>query len=573
VSEPRHAVIYAAKSTEDKHGSIPRQLADGRALAKGLTVAAEFSDEAASAYKGNRGPGLARAMGEAERLVREHGACALIVQHSDRLARGDGERAQHLVEYVLWARKAGVTLRSVQDPQTFDGMGLVYAALMGDRNHEDSARKGKSVSDGLKGRKERGDPIGPIPLGFTWQAVVGSKRGETERVVDLATKPTIERIWALLETGASYGDTARALNAEGFRTKRGKPWVARTVSDTVANTAYKGEKGYPALIEPERFDRLHAMLASQDPVRQQKRRGGRKPADVSYVLRGVAFCRSCGASMFTRRQAIGRAYVCRNRRQGTGLCSAPPVPAGLVESHVLRHLDVFVGSVEGWMGEQVEQRTVEHRAREAALNEERKALAALDRERELHVAEFRRQVAEGRSTAYIASEEVERIDRERDAQQQAITEAEAIIAEWSGPPDVDAALDYYGEIVDLVRGRIARAEGAEALNRALAQVLTGLWIGLDGDELHADFELRITDEARTSSNGLRTVLAREAARRRVRLGEPPGDSLPPFPLGGIPLTPELAAQLEQEDDPVAFLEELAAQRAELGEKGSCSSSR
>ena len=38
-------------------------------------------------------------------------------------------------------------------------------------------------------------------------------------------------------------------------------------------------------------------------------------------------------------------YVCRNRRWSTGLCSALPIPAQLIESHVLRHLESFVGTV------------------------------------------------------------------------------------------------------------------------------------------------------------------------------------------------------------------------------------
>jgi site-specific DNA recombinase len=88
------AVIYAAKSTEDKHGSIPTQLDDCRALAErqGWEVAGEFIDEAFSAHKGDRGPGLARALEAGERQV-----ATLVVQHSDRLARGDGKKAKHLV--------------------------------------------------------------------------------------------------------------------------------------------------------------------------------------------------------------------------------------------------------------------------------------------------------------------------------------------------------------------------------------------------------------------------------------------------------------------------------------------
>src|SRR4051794_38841606 len=95
------AVIFAAKSTEDKRGSIDTQLADGRALAEaeGWEVVGEFNDAGFSAYSGNRGPDLERAMACAEERV----PCRFVVQHSDRLARGDGKRAKHLVEYALWA--------------------------------------------------------------------------------------------------------------------------------------------------------------------------------------------------------------------------------------------------------------------------------------------------------------------------------------------------------------------------------------------------------------------------------------------------------------------------------------
>src|SRR5436190_4096432 len=93
MSERTRAVIYAAKSTEDKHGSIPTQLEDCRALAEreGWTVEAEFSDEAFSAYSGNRGPGLASARERAAKLANEHGRCILVAQDADRFARGSGD--------------------------------------------------------------------------------------------------------------------------------------------------------------------------------------------------------------------------------------------------------------------------------------------------------------------------------------------------------------------------------------------------------------------------------------------------------------------------------------------------
>jgi DNA invertase Pin-like site-specific DNA recombinase len=149
------AVIYAAKSTEDKRGSIDTQLADCRELAQRerWRVAGEFSDENRSAYHGSRGEGLQRAKAQAEELA----PCVLVVQHSDRLARGDAVQATHLVAIALWAIKAGITIRSVQDERTFQD--LATAANQGERNTEDSRRKGEATKDGIERAVKRGRPL------------------------------------------------------------------------------------------------------------------------------------------------------------------------------------------------------------------------------------------------------------------------------------------------------------------------------------------------------------------------------------------------------------------------------
>jgi len=155
------AVIYAAKSTEDKHGSIGTQIEDGRQLAASecMNVVDTFADEAKSAFSGDRGPELAAALATCERVAKECGSCVLIVQHSDRLARGDARTAKHLVEYALWAIKADVTIRSLQDPEMFsqDGdYGLLMSVVGGIRNNQDSRRKGLAVRSGMQRRHQRG---------------------------------------------------------------------------------------------------------------------------------------------------------------------------------------------------------------------------------------------------------------------------------------------------------------------------------------------------------------------------------------------------------------------------------
>jgi DNA invertase Pin-like site-specific DNA recombinase len=98
---------------------------------------------------GDRGPELAAALDHTERI-----GAALIVQHSDRLARGDARQARHLIEVYLWSLKAGVALRSVQGDSTFEN--LVMAVVMGERNTEDLRRKSEAVRAGLARRRKQG---------------------------------------------------------------------------------------------------------------------------------------------------------------------------------------------------------------------------------------------------------------------------------------------------------------------------------------------------------------------------------------------------------------------------------
>jgi DNA invertase Pin-like site-specific DNA recombinase len=120
-ASPVPCVIYAAKSTEDRHGSIPDQLRECRAAIdreSGRIILAEYTDEAFSAFKRSRGPGLVEALRHTEELAQVHGRAELWAEHSNRLARGDGRSARHAVEIALWALKRDVGVHTVQDPDS-----------------------------------------------------------------------------------------------------------------------------------------------------------------------------------------------------------------------------------------------------------------------------------------------------------------------------------------------------------------------------------------------------------------------------------------------------------------------
>jgi hypothetical protein len=76
-----------------------------------------------------------------------------------------------------------------------------------------------------------------------------------------------------------------------------------------------------------------------------------------------------------------------------------------------------------------------------------------------------------------------------------VAEAEARVAEWTAHPDVDAALDYYAQVYELINGRLAKARGAAEVNAALRELLADLTVDVRGDVIVVRFVLR-ADERR-----------------------------------------------------------------------------
>jgi hypothetical protein len=166
-------VVYAAKSTEDRRGSIAEQLRECREAIDGdprrLFVAA-YSDEAVSGYRRDRGPGLADALAHAEDLAAERGVAELWAQHSDRLARGDGRSARHTVELALWALKRDVRIRTLQDPDTFRD--LLDAVVTGSATTRIRGGEASRRRRAGSGRSPGGSSSGIYPTGtgsrWTW---------------------------------------------------------------------------------------------------------------------------------------------------------------------------------------------------------------------------------------------------------------------------------------------------------------------------------------------------------------------------------------------------------------------
>lgn len=457
---PIPCVIYAAKSTEDKHGSIPTQIEDCRELAErnGWQVVGEpFSDEAFSAYSGNRGPGLDQAKKVAASTAAEHGRCALVAQDADRFARGAGDAqdaADHLGEVYFAMKRQSVELWTVRSGK----LDPLRAALEGERSHDESARKTQSVKAGKRRQAERGEHLGgPIPDGYRRESYVDD-RGEARKqvVVDPDRADVVRRIFKLAAEGVPDAELARRLNADGVTTRKGNPWTRRAVQDLLTRPFYAGrityegdtyEGKHDALIPPAEHDRLIAARAVRD-LGEGKHTVGR-PARL-HALQGLATCGECERRLISRTSSYrrkdgtkARQYVCPGYAAANGSCGATTFDAPAVDEAVLSALDELVPDFQRWLG-QIDQRQTNEREQLEMLRD--RCLA--DRDQQARKVE----AVEAKWSGYVTEGEDRKADtvlpiveREREALAQLQTRAQAAQDAASEVPTAlptDAVLDF-----------------------------------------------------------------------------------------------------------------------------------
>jgi hypothetical protein len=291
-------------------------------------------------------------------LAGEHVGAELWALHSDRLARGDGRSARHAVEVALWALKREIKVRTVEDPDTFRD--LLYAVVTGQRNHEDSRRKGLAVAAGRKRGVARGDFTGAKPDGYR-RAIDLDQHGTINRrlEIDPARQPLIAKIFQMALAGRGTGEITRAVGNEGWLTKpmrrsqQPKPWTTQGVREVLMNPRYAGlamhhaevlARGHwPSYITERQHHRIKARL--------KRRRPGVGPTRREvYILARLASCARCGSPMHCLTGALrndgtfARRYVCRSQHwhRHSGRCPAPRIDADVVEAMFISVIGSFL---------------------------------------------------------------------------------------------------------------------------------------------------------------------------------------------------------------------------------------
>jgi len=459
-------VLYAAKSTSDEHGSIRSQFERCREYAarNGWEIEGEYSDEAASAFKGSRGPGLRNAKALAAELATTR-ETVLLVYASDRLARGDGRTAAHLVEYVVEATKAGYRIEAVTE-HLGGKMALVLAALYGERAHADSQAKSVHTKAGKRRAAERGRRNGgPRPFGYTHRAVVvdGKPTSVLEHVPQEAE--AVRSMFEDYARGASMSTIARTLNAAGVTTVRGNDWSQPVVGQVLRNPLYRGMVRYhgelfvgqhEAIVSDELWFTVEALRKT---ARRRGHAGGRPPKGSHLLTNGLLRC-SCGEALRPRteqkRYGTWEAYLCAGRHSGRTTCTLPAISRADVDRAVWTYFETVALDYGAMVREADERRSLRFAETTSQLGDATDEL----RRAEERLERVRRDYLDGELTAEQWQHFTADLEPERDAAAAAVEQLEASVA----------AVRDEEELADAESQTL---EAIQAIRKALAGFVTG----------------------------------------------------------------------------------------------------
>lgn len=302
-------------------------------------------------------------MEHAEDLAARNGTAELWVQHSDRLARGDGKRARHTVEIALWALKHDVRVRTMQDPETFRD--LLYAVVTGQRNNEDSRRRSFATQAGVKRAAARGEYIGHLPDGYVLDVRL-DEQGRIRKQMKL--DPERRRLFELIFRRALRGRSARqiavSVDRAGWLAKprplRRRQMLPRAfdasrVYAILVNPRYAGlsvrsgevmaRDCWPAYITERQHEKIRLHAESRRALYRQSR-------GETFLLKGVLRCGVCGMRMggWTGSprpdRNSRRRYYCQSHTKMTvrGKCPGRTIDAHMAESLVVACLPVLLGA-------------------------------------------------------------------------------------------------------------------------------------------------------------------------------------------------------------------------------------
>ena len=284
-----NAVVYARYSSR-KQGeqSIEGQLAAAYKYAgeHSYTIIHEYVDRAQTGRNDDREQFQQMLKDTAKRQFE-----AVIIWKIDRFGRNREEIAFNKYRCKKNGVKVLYTAESIPDTPE----GIILEAVLEGMAEYYSVQLATNVKRGMDNVARKGQSVGgTLPLGY---------RTGTDKHLepDPRTAPLVRRIFEMYAAGSTQKEIIDQLNAEGLRTRKGKPLTVNSIRAVLKNKKYVGIYHYdgkeysdayiPALIDTETFAKVQTLLI------QNKRAPARKWTKAEYLLTGKLFCGVCGHTM------------------------------------------------------------------------------------------------------------------------------------------------------------------------------------------------------------------------------------------------------------------------------------
>jgi len=355
--KPMKVALYARVSSErqaEKDLAIPGQLKALKryALERGWEILAEYVDEAESARTANR-PKFKEMVAAARRKSKPFEA--ILVWKLSRFARN----REDSIIYKSLLRKHGVQVISINEPVDDSAAGKLLEGMIEVIDEFYSTNLAEDTIRGMKENVTRGFYNGGLtPFGYKKVKVKVGAVEKSKLALEESEQPIVQRIFRMAVEGKGGKEIAKALNADGLRTRAGKHFSTTAINNILRNEVYTGTlvwrsknskfnnagaktpseviripDSHPALISREDFDRVQQLLTERRP-------SARHPRTVSsqYLLSGLLHCGKCGSAMIGCWAKSGQFfyYECNSHyKKGKEVCDAPLINKDKLEGFVL----------------------------------------------------------------------------------------------------------------------------------------------------------------------------------------------------------------------------------------------
>lgn len=296
----KNAIIYCrVSSAEQVQGtslSMQQQACEAYCEKLGLRVSRVFVEKGESAKTAQRTEFI-KAIDYCK--TKKNAVDHFVVWKIDRFARNTSDHFS--VKTIL--AKHGVSIRSVTEVITEDPQGLLMETILAGFSQFDNDIRAMRTRNGMKERLRQGI--------WVWNTPFGYRRVEkgANLSINPETAPIIKFIFETYATGMyTYEEVAEKLQAQGYRTAKGKKPCAQQIDRIIKNPIYCGlfrawGEEYKAAFTPIIDE--HLFNQCQDGYQERMKNAPRVPKNSTFPLRRLVSCATCNKPL-TASTSTGR---------------------------------------------------------------------------------------------------------------------------------------------------------------------------------------------------------------------------------------------------------------------------